>query len=47
MIGIVAYSLVVLPFKHFSTLAGAFALGLMMIPITLRSTEEFLNGVPR
>jgi phosphate transport system permease protein len=47
VIGIVAYSLVVLPFKHFSTLAGAFALGLMMIPITLRSTEEFLSGVPR
>ena len=47
VIGIFAYSLVVLPFKHFSTLAGAFALGLMMIPITLRSTEEFLNGVPR
>jgi phosphate transport system permease protein len=39
--------MVVLPFKHFSTLAGSFALGLMMIPITLRSTEEFLNGVPR
>jgi len=47
VIGIVAYSMVVLPFKQFSTLAGAFALGLMMIPITLRSTEEFLNGVPR
>ena len=47
VIGIFAYSLVVLPFKHFSTLAGAFALGLMMIPITLRSTEEFLKGVPR
>jgi len=47
VIGIFAYSLVVLPFKHFSTLAGAFALGLMMIPITLRSTEEFLNSVPR
>jgi len=47
VIGIFAYSMVVLPFKHFSTLAGAFALGLMMIPITLRSTEEFLNGVPR
>ena len=44
VIGIFAYSLVVLPFKHFSTLAGAFALGLMMIPITLRSTEEFLSG---
>jgi phosphate transport system permease protein len=47
VIGIFAYSLVVLPFKHFSTLAGGFALGLMMIPITLRSTEEFLRTVPR
>jgi phosphate transport system permease protein len=47
VIGIFAYSMVVLPFKHFSTLAGAFALGIMMIPITLRSTEEFLKGVPR
>ena len=47
VIGIFAYSVVVLPFKHFSTLAGGFALGLMMIPITLRSTEEFLRSVPR
>ncbi|MDQ1406794.1 MAG: phosphate transport system permease protein [Acidobacteriaceae bacterium] len=47
VIGIFAYSLVVLPFKHFSTAAGGFALGLMMIPITLRSTEEFLRAVPR
>jgi len=47
VIGIFAYSLVVLPFKHFSALAGAFALGMMMIPITLRSTEEFLKNVPR
>lgn len=46
VIGILAYTLVVLPFKHFSTFAGAFALGIMMIPITLRSTEEFLKGVP-
>ncbi len=46
VIGIFAYGLFVLPFKHFSTFAGAFALGIMMIPITLRSTEEFLNGVP-
>ncbi len=46
VIGIFAYSMVVLPFKHFSTFAGAFALGLMMIPITLRSTEEFLRSVP-
>lgn len=46
VIGIFAYSIAVLPFKRFSTLAGAFALGLMMIPITLRSTEEFLKSVP-
>jgi phosphate transport system permease protein len=47
VIGIFAYSLVVLPFKHFSTYAGGFALGIMMIPITLRSTEQFLLAVPR
>jgi len=47
VIGIFAYSIVVLPFKHFSAFAGAFALGMMMIPITLRSTEEFLKSVPR
>src|ERR1700691_1116228 len=46
VIGIFAYSLVVLPFKHYSTLAGSFALALMMIPITLRSTEQFLQAVP-
>jgi phosphate transport system permease protein len=47
VIGIFAYAILVLPFKHFSTLAGGFALGVMMIPITLRSTEEFLRAVPR
>ena len=47
VIGIFAYALVVRPFKHFSTLAGGFALGIMMIPITLRSTEEFLIAVPK
>jgi phosphate transport system permease protein len=46
VIGIFAFSLAVQPFKRFSTLAGGFALGLMMIPITLRSTEEFLRAVP-
>ena len=46
VIGIFAYALVVLPFKHFSTFSGGFALGVMMIPITLRSTEEFLRSVP-
>lgn len=46
VIGVFAYSVAVLPFKQFSTLAGGFALGVMMIPITLRSTEEFLLSVP-
>ncbi len=47
VIGIFAYTIVVLPMRHFSTLAGGVALGLMMIPVTLRSTEEFLRAVPR
>jgi len=46
VIGIFAYSLVVLPVKHFSTLAGGVALAIMVIPITVRSTEEFLRSVP-
>jgi phosphate transport system permease protein len=47
VIGIFAYALVVMPVHHFSTLAGGFALGVMTIPIVLRSTEEFLRAVPR
>jgi phosphate transport system permease protein len=46
VIGIFAYSLVVLPVKHFSALAGGVALGMMVIPVTVRSTEEFLKAVP-
>ena len=46
VIGIVAYALVVLPMKHFSALAGGVALGIMMIPIAVRTTEEFLRAVP-
>jgi phosphate transport system permease protein len=47
VIGIFAYAVVVLPLRHFSTLAGGFALGVMMIPITARSTEQFLRTVPQ
>jgi phosphate transport system permease protein len=47
VIGVFAYALVVLHSKHFSAWAGGFALGLMMIPTTLRSTEEFLRMVPQ
>lgn len=46
VMGIFAYSLVVVPMRHFSTLAGGVALGIMVIPITLRSTEAFLRSVP-
>jgi len=46
VIGIFAYSLVVLPVKHFSTLAGGVALGIMVIPITVRASEEFLRSIP-
>lgn len=44
--GVVAYGLVVVPFKGFSALAGGFALGLMMIPLIMRTTEEVLRLVP-
>jgi len=46
VIGLFTYSLIVIRMKHFSTLAGGFALGIMMVPITLRSTEQFLRSVP-
>ena len=46
VIGIFAYTIVVLPMRHFSALAGGIALGIMMIPIAVRSTEEFLRAVP-
>lgn len=47
VMGIFAYSLVVVPMRHFSTLAGGVALGVMVIPVTVRATEEFLRAVPR
>jgi phosphate transport system permease protein len=46
VIGIVAYALVVKPMKGYSTFAGGIALGIMMIPIAVRTTEEFLRSVP-
>jgi len=47
VIGIFAYGVVVARMHHFSTLAGGLALGVMMVPIALRTTEEFLRGVPQ
>lgn len=47
VVGIVAYSLVVLRQKHFSALAGGVALAIMMIPTITRATEEMLLLVPQ
>jgi len=46
VIGVFAYGIAVLPFKQFSAIAGGFALGIMMIPIIARTTEELLLLVP-
>jgi len=47
VVGIVAYSIVVLSQKHFSALAGGVALAIMMIPTITRTTEEMLLLVPQ
>ncbi|HTC89123.1 MAG TPA: phosphate ABC transporter permease PstA [Bryobacteraceae bacterium] len=46
VIGIFAWTVIVVRMHHFSAWAGGFALSLMMIPIGLRATEQFLRGVP-
>jgi phosphate transport system permease protein len=46
VMGIFAYTVIVLPMRHFSALAGGAALGVMMIPIAVRTTEESLRSVP-
>jgi phosphate transport system permease protein len=47
VIGIVAYSIVVLRQRHFSALAGGVALAIMMVPTITRTTEEMLLLVPQ
>jgi phosphate transport system permease protein len=47
VIGVFAWAVVVVPMHGFSVLAGSFGLSLMLIPITARSTEQFLQEVPR
>jgi phosphate transport system permease protein len=46
ILGIFAYSVVVLPLGHFSALAGSFALCVMMMPVVVRGVEEILRTVP-
>lgn len=46
VIGIFAYTLIVLPMKRFSALSGSAALAVILAPIVLRNTEEFVRLVP-
>ena len=46
VIGIFAWTIVVVKMHHFSAWAGGFALSMMMVPIGLRATEQFLRAVP-
>jgi len=46
VMGLAAFSLVVIPMKHYSAAAGGVALGIMMIPTICRTTEEMLLMVP-
>lgn len=46
VIGAFVYAIVVMPMGHFSAWAGAIALGIIMIPVILRTTDDMLQLVP-
>jgi len=46
MVGVFAYAVLVVYMHHFSAIAGALAIGLIMWPIVLRTSEEMLGRVP-
>ena len=46
VIGAFVYAVVVAPMGHFSGWAGSIALGIIMLPIILRTTDDMLNLVP-
>jgi len=47
IIGLFVYELLVLRMKHFSAIAGAVALAIIAMPVTVRTTEDMLNLVPQ
>ena len=47
VIGIAVYALIVVKQKHFSAFSGGVGLGIMMIPVITRATEQMLLMVPR
>jgi phosphate transport system permease protein len=46
IVGLFIYELMVRPMGHFSALAGAVALAMLVIPVVVRTTEDMLNLVP-
>jgi len=46
VVGVFVYTLIVVPMKQYSALAGALALALIMVPIVTRTTEEMIKLVP-
>jgi phosphate transport system permease protein len=47
IIGLFVYEVLVVPTKHFSAIAGAVALAIIAIPVTVRTTEDMLRLVPQ
>jgi phosphate transport system permease protein len=47
IIGLFVYEILVVPMKHFSAIAGAVALAIIAMPVTVRTTEDMLNLVPQ
>jgi phosphate transport system permease protein len=46
IVGLFVYELMVRPMGHFSAIAGAVALSILVIPVVVRTTEDMLNLVP-
>jgi phosphate transport system permease protein len=47
IVGLFVYQIVVVPMGHFSAIAGAAALAIIAIPVTVRTTEDMLRLVPQ
>jgi phosphate transport system permease protein len=47
IVGLFVYQIVVVPMGHFSAIAGAVALAVIAIPVTVRTTEDMLRLVPQ
>ena len=47
VVGLLAWSIVVVSMKSFSAVAGSVALSIMLVPIVTRQTEQFLREVPQ